>query len=236
MNKENTISKIKSLGRVGHVICTVAEVLVAIAFVMVFITTIVLGTIGKKGDIIKYQVSTKVNASIDLKGFIDKPSAEEAARIRESLSDGTLTVNGQAKNADVDFTDDGEITLKADGNSYSITQKAIVKLLVAVLVYMAFAFSSILFCTLLCKALKNCESPFDDNVIKKLVAFDISLIPWVILSAVSNNIFNAIISGGLINISVTVNFTMIFVVLFVFALTVIFKYGAELQKESDETL
>ena len=117
----------KSLGRVGHIICTVAEVLAAIAFVMILITTILLGTIGKKGDIIKYQVSTKVNASIDLKGFVDKPSAEEAARIRESLSDGTLTVNGQAKNADVDFTDDGEITLKADGNSYSITQKAIVK-------------------------------------------------------------------------------------------------------------
>ena len=70
-------------------------------------------------------------------------------------------------------------------------------------------------------SLEKCSSPFEENVLNQMKKFSLSLIPWVL--------FNFIIYGPL-------NLTLLIIILIVFLITSIFKYGAELQKESDETL
>ena len=70
------------------------------------------------------------------------------------------------------------------------------------------------------KALENCNSPFEENVIKSMKHFAFSMIPWGIIYGY---FFNSLILTVLI-------------VLIVMAIVYIFSYGAELQHESDDTV
>ena len=63
----------------------------------------------------------------------------------------------------------------------------------------------------------------------------VALIPWCIISSVSDSTFSSIVSGKP-SFSLSVDLGMVLVVLVVLVLVYIFKYGAVLQQESDETL
>lgn len=87
----------------------------------------------------------------------------------------------------------------------------------------------------LCKAFRDCESPFEENVIKKMQHLAYALIPWTVASSLVEIVINNIIRGNK-GVALSVDFGVILVVLLVFLLAYIFKYGAILQQESDETL
>lgn len=78
----------------------------------------------------------------------------------------------------------------------------------------------VIFAGKLAKALEKCESPFEDNVIKSIRNFAWSLIPLAVVY---------LSEGG-------INATAIVLIIAVIIFSYIFKYGAELQKESDETV
>ncbi len=84
----------------------------------------------------------------------------------------------------------------------------------------------------LMKQFMVCDTPFSDGVVNKMRAFAIALIPCMAVyhavGAVKNNVLGNDGSTGLI-------LSVVFV-LVIFVLTMIFKYGAELQKEHDETV
>lgn len=63
----------------------------------------------------------------------------------------------------------------------------------------------------------------------------ISLIPLAVYSAFVDSLLNSIINGKL-NFVMDIDILVIMAILLVFLLTFIFKYGAMLQQESDETL
>ena len=63
----------------------------------------------------------------------------------------------------------------------------------------------------------------------------ISLIPWTIVSSVSDSVVASYLQGGL-QFQFNLDLSVALVVLIVFILVYIFKYGAILQQESDETL
>ncbi|MBQ8857023.1 MAG: hypothetical protein IJ024_02640 [Lachnospiraceae bacterium] len=63
----------------------------------------------------------------------------------------------------------------------------------------------------------------------------ISLIPLAVYSAFADSLLNSIINGKL-NFVMDIDILVIMAILLVFLLTFIFKYGAMLQQESDETL
>ena len=84
----------------------------------------------------------------------------------------------------------------------------------------------------LMKQFMVCDTPFSDSVVKKMRAFAIALIPCMVAyhaaSAAKNYVLGNDGSPGLI-------LSVVFV-LTIFVLTMIFKYGAELQKEHDDTV
>ena len=86
---------------------------------------------------------------------------------------------------------------------------------------LALALVSAVFAGRLTKALAACESPFEEKVIKAMKAFGYSLIPWAVVKFFMGNL-SAIVTVLLVCV----------VLLFVR----VFSYGAELQKQSDETL
>ena len=94
---------------------------------------------------------------------------------------------------------------------------------------------SMIFAGKVCKAFRDCQSPFEENVIRRMQYFAYSLIPTVLLESVVAGSIGYFL-GNTDGIGVNLNVSTILVVLVVFALVYVFKYGALLQQESDETL
>ena len=91
------------------------------------------------------------------------------------------------------------------------------------------------FISSLCKAFRDCESPFEENVVRKMRNLAYSLIPWAIFSTITNSVADSLLMNK-VSVNFTVDLGVIMIVLVVFVLVHIFKYGAMLQQESDETL
>ncbi len=96
----------------------------------------------------------------------------------------------------------------------------------------------------LCKAFEACRSPFDEAVIRRMNIFAWTLIVCAVVgsfagSAAQSAVMafqNAGIHVGAKNFGVSLDLYPIFAALIVFFLCMIFRYGAQLQKEADETL
>lgn len=84
----------------------------------------------------------------------------------------------------------------------------------------------------LMKAIEKCETPFCDDVIKKMRNFGFSLIPLAVFSGTSESAWNFLS----VNFHIGIDLKVVFGIIVVFMLVMIFTYGASLQKESDETL
>ena len=96
----------------------------------------------------------------------------------------------------------------------------------------------------LCKAFEACRSPFDEAVIRRMNIFAWTLIVCAVVgsfagSAAQSAVMafqNAGIHVGAKNFGVSLDLYPIFAALIVFFLCMIFRYGAQLQREADETL
>ena len=87
----------------------------------------------------------------------------------------------------------------------------------------------------LADAFSTCRSPFDEAVIKRMNIFAWTLIVCSVVGACAAGAAAAAFSGfGNLDINVSMN--PIFTALIVFFLCMIFRYGATLQQEADETL
>lgn len=85
------------------------------------------------------------------------------------------------------------------------------------------------------KALSVCESPFCNDFVAKLRTFGYSLLPVALFSSIGNTLAVRFLSGrGNAGISIQWGILVAFVV--TLCLVTVFRYGVQLQKESDETL
>ena len=165
----------------------------------------------------------------DMAEFQDEAAREEAVtEMKESIGDEEFTV--------VDVTmDETGAQIAGTMAEYSFTIRDGAWAVVIAAVGLAMTFITLWFVGNLCKAFRDCQSPFEENVIKKMKHVAIALIPWCIISSVSDSTFNSIVSGKP-SFSLSVDLGMVLIVLVVLVLVYIFKYGAVLQQESDETL
>lgn len=102
-------------------------------------------------------------------------------------------------------------------------------------VWLALEMVVLYFIKKLCKMFSDCETPFRQDIIEIIQKLFISLIPLVVFSLFGESIFNSI-EKGRIEFFLDLNISAILAILIVFLLTFVFKYGAMLQQESDETL
>ncbi len=79
------------------------------------------------------------------------------------------------------------------------------------------------------------EKRGEKNVIKKMQYFAYSLVPWAVVSMISDSIRESILNNKL-SVMFSIDLGVVLIVLVVLLLVHIFKYGAVLQQESDETL
>lgn len=236
--KNSNIKAINTAGTVGYVI----SILLIICTIAGMVGTAI-GT-AAAASVAKDEVSVRVSSNIDVSA---------TGNILETLNkfmsvDGVDNLNdlvGESNGAEVAVADDDlsyisvdktEEGLKINARTkeavYSI--KKIIVSLIAFFVFLGAVTAALYMLKALMKSLKTCETPFNEDVIKKMKRFAISLIPAVALNIIFDGLWSSLSVGA--DFSPSLNIGSILLVAVVYVLVFIFEYGAKLQQESDETL
>ena len=235
---ENTsIKKINTAGKIGYIISIILIVFTIASMVAIGICMVGAITIANNDINVKMATTINVNSTGN---FLKKLNSLVFINGVEDL--GTLTENGKTgiKLNDSDISEisvieeEGGIVVNAKTNEVTISMKEIIMALVAVFIYIGAVTVTLYMLKALMKSLKNCETPFSDEVIKNMSKLAKSLVCLVILSTIAGG-FKSLINTGT-RFEFSINLGNIILVAIVYVLITVFKYGAKLQQESDETL
>ena len=83
--------------------------------------------------------------------------------------------------------------------------------------------------------LAKCESPFCEELVKKMKAFGFSLLPVALFATIGETLSTAFLSAGR-DTGISIQWGVLIAFAVTMCLVTVFKYGIQLQKESDETL
>lgn len=228
--KEQVIQKINKIGKISGIITTIAKVLVGIGVVLTLVGTIICFVIPK--DLLKFSVVGDVIMEMNYASLGVEVSDAEVAEMQEHMK---WEFTGDADDfSEVSVTDE-KITMKGVYDDFSFSLRDLSGLLILALITMVMTLVTLFFVGALCKAFRDCQSPFEESVIKKMQHLAYALIPWTVVATVTNSIADSVMNHKM-SLSFTLDLGVVLIVLVVLVLVHIFKYGAVLQQESDETL
>ncbi len=232
--KEEAIKKINKIGKVSSVFALIGKILVGMSMVLLMLSAIVCFFVPE--ELMTITVDEKVGFTLDAGAFGEKMTDKDAAELKKEFKESfELEMAGEeVQLEDVVVTDD---KLRADTvvPTYSFTIRDLAWLMLVLALNVTMVMVTLCFISALCKAFRDCESPFEENVVKKMSNLAYSLIPWAVFSTITNSVADSLLQNK-ISVNFTVDLGVIMIVLVVFVLVHIFKYGAMLQQESDETL
>lgn len=234
--KEQAIQKINKMGKIGVIIVTIMKVFVIIGIVGVLIGAVVCSLL--PDDLVSMQFSGDATVTINMEA-VEKMTGTQISE--QELRD-SLAASGQLKMDGKEYSM-GEIALEGkkmivDANAESprsIELGNLAGVWISALALLAAGLVTLIFAGRLCKAFRDCETPFEENVIRKMQQLAYALIPWIILNSVAAAVIGFTL-GRADGIDISFDPSVILIVLVVFALVYVFRYGAMLQQEADETL
>ena len=230
--------KVNTVGKVGHILAVIAKIFL-IAGMVIMILGIAVGVILPR-DAVRADLSGEVTVHVsknlyegrlpvigdlgDPENWNIKLDGEEFDDVRIEKTDGGIDITGSMRGA-----------VPVLGTLF--------KGCVLGFVYMTAVLVVFCFLDALMKEFRTCETPFSPGVVRKMSNFAWSLLPMGLLSGFSGGevlpvrffSVNTFSVNG-IGSEFTINISVVLMILVVFALVQVFKYGAELQQQADETL
>jgi len=251
--KEQAIQKINKIGKISAVVAIISKILVILGFVACTIGLIICLVLPK--DLVKAtmvgNMVTEVNYGLlgieasddeiqqwkDMQTMLEDGDNLQIETVRNGIMSGDLSFSSESQTyipTEVSV-DESKVIVDMQSPEMQITLRNVAGLLVTAMIALAMTIVTMIFIEKLCKAFRDCQSPFEENVIKKMQNLAYVLIPWTLISSISESIITSFMSNS-ISFSFSLNLGVVLVVLIVLVLVYIFKYGAVLQQESDETL
>ena len=225
--------KINVIGKICRIISMVIIVLLMIGAAASLITSVVLIVIPQDG----LQADVSGTAKVEVYGqLIDKLPDGVIKDIAQGIQDGTAKININSNRVNGITQSENGIVMDASGEIMHLTFRRIGFALLASSVVIGLLIYVFIMLRRLMKEFEKCDSPFSDGVIKAMTGFAISLIPYTVLKPMLTKLSGSFLTSGNINIDFSLDLSMAFSALVIILLIFIFKYGASLQKESDETL
>ena len=224
---ENSIKrKINIFGKVAKIITMIVIVCLLVAEGFMLVGGVIAAAVPK--DSVTVDAAVQVDAKADNKFF-----GIEYGKIGVKVG-GTEILLGEYSTDGVSFfSENGKTGVSAGIRDLHFDLNDALKLIVCGMVSVAAIVVSLYFFRALMKQFMVCDSPFSEGVVKKMRNFAIALIPCTAVVMVMKSAFGAVFSH---NFGFDIDFISIAFVFIIFVLTMIFKYGAELQKEHDETV
>lgn len=244
--RNTTIQKINRFGKIGRVILTVLIVLTIIATVAVTAATVIIGTLPK--DAVTVSVSS--NAKITVKaGWFNALWDAVVDGVSYASDDGTISfVPPEDTPLQVNFklfgTDCSSATIHSDGSQKIIDASTdafvyelrhLVIVLAAGIVFLLSVTGAMWTLKRLFRGFESCETPFCEDIVKKIRCFGFSLIPVAVLSSVCETVVRSLLAASQ-EVDVYVDWGVVIAFAVTVCLGTVFKYGVQLQRESDETL
>ncbi len=228
-----SVRRIKTIGKVCRILATVMMVLMIIGTAGLVVAGTVLAVIPQSAISAEVSGSADVTVSGD---WVDRIPEDQIGMIPEKIEEGSFAfrINGD-KVKDVE-RDGDKIVLHAEGDAKQFTLRKIGFALLGYALVPGALIAVFVMLRRLMKAVETSESPFTDSVVKKMTGFAISLIPYAVLKPLASGIGRGLIMGGEVDFTFGVDLTTAFAALVIILIIMIFKYGAAIQKESDETL
>lgn len=232
--------KINTIAKIGRIITTIVAVFTILA------AACTVAGIGVTASLPKDALSVEITGSADVtaKGkvlesisdaIIDSSKGGEGKVMVGDSNVAVGDVEGALPEGVAAVKTDKGLNLSVNSKRLNININAIIATLTLSLVNTICVIVILFMVRKLMKSLEKCETPFNTDVIKNMKHFAYSLIPFAILNGTSENAWESITSLG-VHVHLGIDFTVVFGILIVFMLIMIFSYGAELQKQSDETL
>lgn len=233
----SSIKKINTAGIIGYIVSIILIICTIGGMVGIAIATG--GAIAVSNSDINVKIATNININ-STGNFLDKLNSFISIDGVEDLSTLTNETNKGIKIEDNDLSElsvkeeNGGLVINAKTNEITISMKNIIVALISAFIFLGAVTVSLYMVKAFMKSLKNCETPFSEDVIKNMTRFGTSLICVIVLNIILSGFWSILTSG--INYKPSINFGSILLVAIIYILIIIFKYGAKLQHESDETL
>ena len=238
---ENSIqTKVNKIGKAGKIVSIILIVLLSIGAFSLLLAGGVCAVLPED----TVEVSFRPNADVLVGRSI---LGQEWSRIDEIVAEAQEALTGKyGEVIQFEKTDRGLLIrldrLMEEGEVFRLRNA--LGAIWAGLVGIASAIVALVMFLKLCKAFEACRSPFDEAVIRRMNIFAWTLIVCAVVgsfagSAAQSAVMafqNAGIHVGAKNFGVSLALYPIFAALIVFFLCMIFRYGAQLQREADETL
>ena len=235
--ENSRIKNINTAGKFGRYI-TIFLIIIAIsAFVMTAIGTAAAIAVSKEEVNIKVQtdfdISSNGNIFGKLKNFMSVGDLENIEDLAK-LDGQTIKVNDDDISEVTVTQIDNGYSVNAKTNEITLTTKNLIGNLVVTLIYIGTIIFALFMFSNFTKTLSKCETPFAEDVIRRMTTFANSLVPVAIFSVFNKSFWESFNSANMF--SIDFDFGVLLLVAVVYVLVMIFKYGAELQHEADETL
>ncbi len=224
--KEQAVQKINKIGKISSVITLIAKIIVGTGVVLSILGAII--CLAMPDALVQVASVEETVVEVDLAGFgihlTEAEQLEAELEMKEANTEYSV----------VEITED-KIIMSDTYDRIALTMKDITWIVVLVALTLIMTFITLTFVGALCKAFRDCQSPFEDNVICKMQNLAISLIPWGVISTGAESVAGSMMNPGA-GMAICVDLGVVLIILVVLVLVYIFKYGAVLQQESDETL
>lgn len=238
MDKKDAILKINQIGKVGTILALITKILLGISLGACLIGLVVTLVLPK--ELFSVKMSGMADVVVDLSRFGENLLEEEntgGKQLRQSVENSTdITYAGNHFSVSDLEAEGSRMQIKANGSLAAFDMRSCSWAIAGAIVNLILLFISTWFISLLAKAFRDCQSPFEEKVIQRMKWFAYSLIPWAVISNIVAFFERKLWVSGAGGFDYSIDFSVVIIVLVILALAYIFQYGAVLQKESDETL
>ena len=229
--------KVNGIGLAGKIVSIVLIVLMGLGCFGLLVGTIFFAVIPKDAVLLDVNPSFDVILSKELFGdYFVKITDEDMDELNRRFNDEINTDNSPVEMT-ASETDEG-IVMAVKTETYRFSVSQLFPVCLSALIRCATMLVIFVFLLRLADAFRVCGSPFEDGVIRRMMTFAWVLLGGAVLMGLSftGSISGMGIYGGFGKMNYSVRFAPVLIALIVLFLASVFRYGAKLQKEADETL
>lgn len=248
-----TLSNINRFGKVGKIVMTILLIAAIIVTLLIGAAAIYVSTLPK--DAVNVTVTNNAEFKINENSFssiwgmlaknFSYATDKDPSDILKNGGNTILPPENTEINTELNFFNQSYSSAKihSEGNEKIIDAKSspaeyhssdLVTLLIFATLFAASVVVALLMLQKLFKVLSVCESPFCTDFVSKLRIFGYSLLPVALFASIEETLAVRFLSAGEAGISIQWGILIAFAV--TMCLVTVFRYGVQLQKESDETL
>lgn len=223
---ENKIKrKINTFGKVAKILTMIVIIFLLVAEGFLLVGGIITAVVPKDSVTVDTGSDTRIDVNTDYFGLDGK-------QLYFKINNTKLYLGNLEKGEFDVKSENGSLTLIGNAQDKHYNLNTALLWIICKMASLAAIITALYFFRLLMKQFMVCDTPFCDGVVKKMRVFAIALIPCMVVYHTASAAKN-IILGNDSNPSLILSAVFVLVI---FVLTMIFKYGSELQKEHDDTV